>query len=198
LGPGRLFRPCRGGKAAVAHLVAGGGGAVLPRAAAADVRADARRARKPHRATGRARPPDARILCARRLADAHRALDRRLLHEPAAGLGIFGRRHRRARGLSRAASRLDAANGAGHRAGDARNPDFLAAAGTGISRRQCLAALPWGVAFHLERHRRAVRETRAALAALNHKLLRANFLFALSLALAAVHLRTLLETKPRA
>ena len=118
------------------------------------------RARQPRRAAGSARRADAGLVCALHLADAHRPLRDRLLHEPAAGLGISGRRPRRDPGLSGAAPRAGAANRPRHRAGAARDPDLLAAAGAGISRLQRADAVHRRDHVHLERHRRADAEAR--------------------------------------
>ncbi len=77
------------------------------------------------------------ILCAQRLADAPRGFGQRLLHEPAARLGVSGRRHHRGERLSGAAKRTGAKDRARRGAGAAGDPDLFAAAGAGFSRHQC-------------------------------------------------------------
>ena len=84
-------------------------------------------------------------------------------------------------------------------AGAPRDTNFFAAAGTGFPRHQCAAALHRGGHVHLERHRRADREARSVFAVSCRKeFLRPDFLFAVSLALADVHLCAVFQEQPGA
>ena len=101
-------------------------------------------------------------------------------------------------GFSCAAPRVCAAGGAGRCYRDAGNTDFFVAAGTGISRHQRAVALHWGSAVHLERHRRTDARAQKLFAAQRRKILRPDFLFALSMALAVVCLCPLFQRQPGA
>ena len=93
---------------------------------------------------------------------------------------------------------LRAADRARDCAGAAGDSDLFAAAGAGLSRRQRAAAVHRCGDVHLERHRRADAVAEPAFAAQRHKILRPDFLFAVSLALAAVHLRAVFQKQPGA
>ena len=153
--------------------------------------------KKPAYAAADARGTDGGLVRPERRADAHRPLRERLLHESAAGVGVFDRRPGRASRRPRAGRHADATWRAGHRAGHDGDPDPVAAGGAGISRSQRAAALHRRRPLHLERDRRADETAAVVFVSPRRQVLWADLLFAISVALAALHLRAVREGKPR-
>jgi hypothetical protein len=75
-------------------------------------------------------------------------------------------------------------------------PIFSLRQGPGFPGFKCAAAVHRRCRLHLERHRRADADARPIFAAQRCQILRADFIFAVSLALAAVHLRAVLKEQP--
>ena len=201
--PDRLFRSRRGGEAAAAHLVARGRGAVLSGAAACCIWGLLRhRARQPCRAAGwrsAALALASFALCVWLMRAGPLPPNAFFMSPPRAWEFLIGglRRDRRLSGAAATRWLQLAARGIALVA--ARDPDLLAAPGAGLSRLQCAFAL----------HRRGHVSSGAASACrremrgrFSHhqrrQILRADFLFAVSLALAAVHLRAVFEKQPGA
>src|SRR5450432_4704661 len=106
-------------------------------------------------------------------------------------MGILDRWSRGNPWISGAAPRVGAANRSRHRAFGDYDSDLFVAAGPGLSRFQRARAMYRRGDVYLERHWRGFLDAQSLFAAQRRTILRADFLFAVSLALAAVYLRAI-------